>query len=94
MKLKIVSEGTPGTTKIVHAETGEEVENVMGIELSMDAFHVEAAILIKDPNLSIDQIEVQEVRQGDGMGSEPLLERVDHSDSTEYDGIPSNTDNQ
>ena len=40
MKLKIVSEGTPGTTKIVHAETGEEVENVMGIELSMDAFHV------------------------------------------------------
>ena len=79
MKLKILSEGTPPTTKVVNADTGEEVEDIIGLEISLDAFHVEAAILIRDPELSIDQIEVQEIRQGDSTG---------------YDGSPSNPDNQ
>ena len=65
MKLKIVSEGTGATTKVVDAETGEAVENILGLEISMDAFNLEAAILIRDPELSINDIEVQEVRQGD-----------------------------
>ena len=65
MKLKIVSEGTGATTKVVNAETGEVVENILVLEISMDAFNLEAAILIRDPELSIDDIEVQEVRQGD-----------------------------
>ena len=65
MKLKIVSEGTGATTKVVNAETGEPVENILGLEISMDAFNLEAAILIRDPELSINDIEVQEVRQGD-----------------------------
>ena len=65
MKLKIVSGGTGATTKVVNAETGEAVENILGLEISMDAFTLEAAILIRDPELSIDDIEVQEVRQGD-----------------------------
>ena len=68
MKLKILSEGTGATTKVVNAETGEEVENVLGLEISMDAFNLEAAILIRDPNLSINDIEVQEIRQGDPTG--------------------------
>ena len=78
MKLKIVSKGTGATTKIVNAETGEEVENVLGLEISMDAFNLEAAILIRDPSLSINDIEVQEIRQGDSTG---------------YDGTASNPDN-
>ena len=49
MKLKIVSEGTGATTKVVNAETGEVVENILGLEISMDAFNLEAAILIRDP---------------------------------------------
>ena len=79
MKLKIVSEGTGATTKVVNADTGEEVENVLGLEISMDAFNLEAAILIRDPNLSINDIEVQEIRQGDPTG---------------YDGTASNPDNK
>ena len=79
MKLKIVSEGTGATTKVVNAETGEEVENVLGLEISMDAFNLEAAILIRDPSLSINDIEVQEIRQGDSAG---------------YDGAASNPDNK
>ena len=78
MKLKIVSEGTGPTTKVVSVETGEVVENVIGLEISMDSFNLEAAILIRDPHLSVNDIEVQEVRQGDSAG---------------YDGTASNPDN-
>ena len=79
MKLKIVSQGTGETTKVINAETGEEVENILGLEISMDAFNLEAAILIRDPELSIEQIEVQEIRQGD---------------SARHVGGPSSPDNQ
>ena len=68
MKLKIMSDGTGATTSVVDAETGEPLENVMALEITMDAFNLEAAILIKDPELNIDQIEVQEVRQGAATG--------------------------
>ena len=79
MKLKIVSEGTARTTRVVNAETDEEVENIVGLELSMDAFNVEAAILVSDPNLSINNLEAQEIRQGDSAG---------------YDGAAGNPDNR
>ena len=79
MKLKIVSEGTGATTKVVSAETGELVENVMGLEISMDAFNLDAVIVIRDPHLSLENIETQEIKQGDSTG---------------YDGTASNPDNQ
>ena len=79
MKLKIVSEGTGETTKVVNAETGEEVEDVLSLELSMDAFNVEAVVLIRDPHLSINNLEAQEIRQGDSAG---------------YDGRASDPDNK
>ena len=63
-----MSDGTGATTSVVDAETGEPLENVMALEITMDAFNLEAAILIKDPELNIDQIEVQEVRQGAATG--------------------------
>ena len=79
MKLKIVSEGTGATTKVVNAETGELVENVMGLEISMDAFNLDAVIVIRDPHLSLENISTQEIKQGDSTG---------------YDGTASNPDNQ
>ena len=78
MKLKIVSEGTGATTKVVNAETGELVENVMGLEISMDAFNLEAVLVIRDPHLSLENISTQEIKQGDSTG---------------YDGTASNPDN-
>ena len=68
MKLKIVSEGTGETTKVVDAETGREVENVLSLELSMDAFNVEAAIIIRSPDLNINNLEAREILQGDSAG--------------------------
>tara|TARA_R100000808_G_C2128175_1_gene137952 strand:+ start:832 stop:1086 length:255 start_codon:yes stop_codon:yes gene_type:complete len=74
-----VSEGSGETTKVVDAETGEELENVIGLELSMDAFNVQAALLVRDPHLAINNLEAQEIRQGDSAG---------------YDGGTSSSDNQ
>ena len=78
MKLKIVSEGTGETTKVVDAETGREVENLLSLELSMDAFNVEAAIIIRSPDLNINNLEAREILQGDSAG---------------YDGRASDPDN-
>ena len=79
MKLKIVSEGTGDTTKVVDAETGEVVDGVISLDLSLDAFHVDAAIVIRDPHLSIDNLNAQEVREGD---------------SGAHDGTTGDSDNQ
>ena len=65
MKLKIISEGTGSTTRIVNAETGEEVEDIIALELSIDPFNVEAAMVIRDPHLAINNLPTREIRQGD-----------------------------
>lgn len=36
MKLKVISDGTAQGTKVVNAETGEELENVFGVQWSLD----------------------------------------------------------
>ena len=79
MKLKIVSEGTGDTTKVVNAETGEEVEGVISLDLSLDAFHVNAAIVIRDPHLSINNLNAEEMRA---------------SDTVPHDGTTGDSDNQ
>ena len=78
MKLKIVSDGKIENTKIVNAETNELVEDILNLEISMDAFHIQAAFLVNNPALSIDGIEAQEVQVNDT----PI----------QYDGTTSNTD--
>ena len=45
MKVKIISDGTSENTKIVNAETEEEIEDIIHVEVSIDAFNVEAAFL-------------------------------------------------
>ena len=80
MKLKIVSDGTAENTHIINAETEEELENVINLEISMDAFHVEAAFLVRNPELSLANVDAQEVQVGDN--------------TIQYDGGTSTPDNQ
>ena len=57
--------------KIVNKETGEELENVIGVEISIDAYHADAAILIKNADIDIDQMPViEEVVGGDTTGND------------------------
>ena len=71
MQLKITCKGAPETAEVVNAETGEELENVIGVEISIDAYHADAAILIKNADIDIDQMPViEEVVGGDTTGND------------------------
>jgi len=80
MKLKIVSDGTAENTHIMNAETEEEIDNVINLEVSIDAFNVEAAFLVRNPELSLTNIDAQEVQVGDN--------------TIQYDGGTSTSDDQ
>ena len=80
MKLKIVSDGTAENTRVMNAETEEEIENIINLEVSMDAFNIEEAFLIRNPELSLSNIDAQEVQVGDN--------------TIQYDGGRSTPDDQ
>jgi len=75
-----VSDGTAENTHIMNAETEEEIENVINLEVSVDAFNVEAAFLVRNPELSLTNIDAQEVQVGDN--------------TIQYDGGTSTSDDQ
>ena len=79
MKLKIISDGTAENTRVVNAETDEVIENLINLEVSADAFHIEAAFLVRNPELSLTNIDAQEVHVGDN--------------TIQYDGGASTSDN-
>ena len=87
MKLKIVSEGTGDTTKVVDAETGEEVENIISLDFSMTAFNVDAAIVIRDPHLSINNLDAREIRQGDSFSHDGTASDPDNQQYSEQAGF-------
>jgi len=64
----------------MNAETEEEIENIINLEVSMDAFNVEAAFLVRNPELSLTNIDAQEVQVGDN--------------TIQYDGGTSTSDDQ
>ena len=64
----------------MNAETEEELENVINLEVSMDAFNIEAAFLVRNPELSLTNIDAQEVQVGDN--------------TIQYDGGASTPDDQ
>jgi len=57
MKLKIIYTGDPTETKVVDAETGEEVGGIHSIEVSIDAFAGYASLILQDFLLEVDNIE-------------------------------------
>ena len=65
MKLKIKCDGNPQNAVVVNAATDEVVENVLAVELSLSTFEIEAAIVIKNMELDLDNIEAEELNTGD-----------------------------
>ena len=64
----------------MNAETEEEIDNVINLEVSVDAFNVEAAFLVRNPELSLTNVDSQEVQVGDN--------------TIQYDGGTSTSDDQ
>jgi hypothetical protein len=57
MRLKIVYTGDPAETKIIDEETGEKVEGVHSVEVSIDAFSAYASIVLQDFILETSNVE-------------------------------------
>jgi hypothetical protein len=70
MKLKIKCDGSPQNVVVVNAATGEVVENVLAVEISLSPFNIEAAIIIRDMEVDLDNIEAEELRTGDTEGND------------------------
>ena len=70
MKLKIKCDGNPQNAVVVNAETNEVLQNVLGVEISLGLFDIEAAIVIKDVEVDLDNIEAEELRTGDTQGND------------------------
>ena len=94
MKLNIISEGTAETSKVVDAETGEEVEDITSIELSVDTFKIEAAVVFSNPHLSINNLSYVEFTNVQEIIDEKTEMESQESDSTGDDGRASDPDNQ
>ena len=65
MKLKIKCDGSPQSAVVVNAATDEVVEGIMGVEISLSPFEAVAAIVIKDIEIDLDNIEAGEIDQSD-----------------------------
>jgi len=69
MRLKIIADGkNPAATKIVNTETGEMLQDVVGVEISIDYSRVEAAIIMNGVDLEINNLEPMEVIDSDTEG--------------------------
>ena len=61
MKLKIIYTGDPTETEIVNAETGEPVDGIHSVEVSIDAFTGYAVLILQDFITEIDNMEPEVV---------------------------------
>ena len=60
MRLKICTTGKPEETKIVNAETDEELSGVSHVEVSISPFEVMAVLVLTDfeSELLIDEVDI------------------------------------
>ena len=61
MKLKLIYNGDPTETQIVNAETGEALDGIHSIEVSIDAFSGYAVLILQDFIAEIDNMDAEVV---------------------------------
>ncbi len=57
MKLKMIYTGNPQETKIVNAETGEPIDNIVAVSLEVDAYGCNAILHVREMQLDINNAE-------------------------------------
>lgn len=64
MKLRIISDGTPYKTRVVNAETGEDVDGIVKVEIEITAREgVKATITVHGVDLDLDGVDVTQVNK-------------------------------
>jgi hypothetical protein len=61
MKLKIIYTGDPTETQIVDSETGEALDGIHSVEISIDAFTGYAVLILQDFITEIDNMDAEVV---------------------------------
>jgi|TARA_R100001129_G_scaffold70939_1_gene48284 hypothetical protein len=56
MRLKIIYTGDPSETKVIDEDTGDAVEGIHSVEVSIDAFSAYASIVLQDFALESNNI--------------------------------------
>ena len=57
MRLKIIYTGNPAETKVIDEDTGDSVEGIHSVEVSIDAFSGFASIVLQDFALESNNVE-------------------------------------
>lgn len=57
MKLKMIYTGNPQETKIVNAETGDPIDNIVAVSLEVDAYGCNAILHVREMQLDINNAE-------------------------------------
>jgi hypothetical protein len=57
MRLKIIYTGDPSETKVIDEDTGNIVEGIHSVEVSIDAFSAFASIVLQDFVLESNNVE-------------------------------------
>lgn len=64
MKLKMIYTGRPEETQIVNAETGEPIENIVSVNIDIDAFGCNAILHVRELQIDIDNVEAIKAYNG------------------------------
>ncbi len=65
MRLKIIYTGDPSETKVIDEDTGDAVEGIHSVEVSIDAFSAYASIVLQDFALQSNNIEGEVFEEGE-----------------------------
>lgn len=57
MKLKLMYNGNPAETRIINADTGESIPNVVSVHVDLDAFGCNALIEVRGIDIDINNAE-------------------------------------
>ncbi len=58
MRIKVIYTGKPEETKVINSDTGELIQNVVGVDVAIDSFGGYAALTFKDFEVVLDNLEV------------------------------------
>ena len=64
MKLKMIYTGNPQETQIVNAETGKPIDNIISVNIDVDAFGCNAIIQVREIELDLNNVEAIKAYNG------------------------------
>jgi hypothetical protein len=58
MKIKVIYTGNPEETKVINSDTGQVIQNIVGVDVAIDSFGGYVALTFKDFEVVLDNLEL------------------------------------